>query len=147
MIHTLSYFPMAIQIFHRKPGLEDIQRLLAGCRDEIGHLPPTLADTVRLLGGRETAEVPQIVLQLLVGLTNADTKGVLLQETMLVTAYLRQDPSILDMILAMYEPEQPAEKKPRGRGRPPKDENDAPPAPEELGRGKTGLAPAPEGMQ
>lgn len=124
-IHTLSYFPMAIQIFHRKPGLEDIQRLLAGCRDEIGHLPQTLAGTIRLLGGRETAEVPQIVLQLLVGLSSADVKGVLPQETMLLTAYLRQDPSILDLIQAMYEPEQPAEKKSRGRGRPPKDEADS----------------------
>lgn len=133
-IHTLSFFPMAIQIFHKNPGPEDIQRLLAGCRDEIQHLPETLAGSIRLLGGRETAEVPQIVLQLLVGLVSADVKGVLPQETLLITAYLRQDVTILEAIAAMYEPEPAAEKKSRGRGRPPKDEEPPP-------------AAGPEGMQ
>lgn len=134
-IHTLSFFPMAIQIFHKNPGPEDIQRLLAGCRDEIQHLPQTLAGTVRLLGGRETAEVPQIVLQLLCGLTSADVKGVLPQETLLIAAYLRQDITILETIQAMYEPiAEHQEKRSRGRGRPPK--TDEQPAPE-----------APEGMQ
>lgn len=133
-IHTLSFFPMAIQIFHKNPGPEDIQRLLAGCRDEIQHLPETLAGSIRLLGGRETAEVPQIVLQLLVGLVSADVKGVLPQETLLIAAYLRQDVTILEAIAAMYEPEPAAEKKSRGRGRPPKDEEPPP-------------AAGPEGMQ
>lgn len=133
-IHTLSFFPMAIQIFHKNPGHEDIQRLLAGCRDEIQHLPETLAGSIRLLGGRETAEVPQIVLQLLVGLVSADVKGVLPQEILLIAAYLRQDVTILEAIAAMYEPEPAAEKKSRGRGRPPKDEEPPP-------------AAGPEGMQ
>lgn len=137
-IHTLSYFPMALQIFHRNPGPEDVQRILAGCRDEIQNLPTTLAGSVRLLGGRETAEVPQIVLQLLVGLTSADVKGVLMQETLLVAAYLRQDIGILEAIQAMYEPVSHEEKRGRGRGRPAKAERTP---------GEPEPPEAPEGMQ
>jgi hypothetical protein len=102
---------MAMQIFWKQPSLEDVERLLRGCADEIDHLGPEAFANVRLLGQRETAEVPQITLQLLAGLTMADQKDFLQQEILLIMAYLRGNKDLLEEIRKMYLPK-------RRRGRP-----------------------------
>jgi len=119
MLHSLSFFPMAMQIFWKQPSLEDVERLLRGCADEIDHLGPEAFANVRLLGQRETAEVPQITLQLLAGLTMADQKDFLQQEILLIMAYLRGNKDLLEEIRKMYLPhviiEAPPPKRRRGR--------------------------------